>query len=542
MSRGESFAPVPLEYRGSVSLLATAHRLGAFDPFATAALTAATVTWGPGIAAPYAAAAAREPARLAIIDDHGSITYRALHKRTSRLAAALESIGVDTSTTIGILCRNHRGFIECNIAAAKAGARTVYLNTSLPESQLGEVVRRESITVVLGDHEFQDLDLGDSTRFVLVAPEGNPHWSVPELPTSLHLGRRGPRRTPDPVLLTSGTSGAPKGTNRSTSLGALIGAIGFLDAVPYRRGDVVAVPAPLFHAWGLSQMILASTLAGTVVLRRHFDPEQTLRDLETKNVNALAAVPVMLRRILDVVPDRPVVLPALRIVATSGSALPGELSTEWMDTFGDTLHNLYGSTEVGQVTVANPDDLRAAPGTAGRPLRGVDLRLVDDDGDDVSPGKIGRIVVASDLHFDGYTDGGTKEVLDGHMSIGDLGRMVDGRLHVVGRADDMIISGGENLYPSNIEAALLDHPKVREATVVGVDDDDLGQRVRAVIVADRPHGKKLATSIDQHVRRALARYEVPREYVIVDELPRNGAGKVLRRQLNDPRTKTITVS
>ena len=515
--------------------------MGAFDPFATAALTAATLAWGPGLAAPYAAAATRDPERLAIVDDYGSMTYRALHQRTNSLAAALEGIGVDGSTTVGILCRNHRGFVECNLAVAKIGARTVYLNTSLPASQLAEVVRREAISVVLGDVEFQDLPFGPAVRFVLVAPELNPQWSVPELPSTLSLSRfRGPRRAPDPVVLTSGTSGAPKGTNRSTSLGALVGALGFFEAVPYRRGDVVAIPAPLFHAWGLSQMILASTIAGTVVLRRHFDPAQTLADLETHNVTALAAAPVMLRRMLDAAAGQTVRLPALRIVATSGSALPGELGSQWMDVFGDTLHNLYGSTEVGQVSVADAADLRASPGTAGRPLRGVDVRLVDDSGDEVAPGEVGRIVVASSLHFDGYTDGSSKEVLDGHMSIGDLGRMVNGRLEVVGRADDMIISGGENLYPSNIEAALLGHPQVTEAAVVGVDDADLGQRVRAVIVADPPRGKALARSIDGHVRATLAKYEVPREYVFVDELPRNGAGKVVSRQLIGPNLKPIT--
>ncbi len=492
------------------------------------ALAGAVVTWGPTVAAPYTAAAIRHPRRIALVDDHGSLTYRALELRSSRVALGLRAKGVARGDTIGVLCRNHRGFVEANIAAAKLGARLVYLNTGLPDAQLFEVVDREQVTLVLADADLAPRLAAGGARVIEARPELDPGWTFPDL-TQRRFGLLvPPRGSPDPVVLTSGTSGAPKGTSRSTSPRAGAAALGFLEAIPYRRGDVFLIPAPLFHAWGLSQLVLAAGLAGTAVLRTSFDPGRVLDDIDTLQVDVLAAVPVMLQRILAVADPRR--LPSLRITASSGSALPGDLATRWMDAFGDNLYSVYGSTEVGQVSVAGPADLRAAPDTAGLPLRGIGVRILDDRGRVRPTGELGAIAVKSDAHFDGYTGGGTKPVVDGYMLIGDQGRLdADGRLVVVGRADDMIISGGENLYPANIERAMLSHPSIRDVAVVGVPDDELGQRVRAVVVSS--DGNLSLDDVRDHLRSQLAAYELPRDLVVVDELPRNPAGKILRTSL-----------
>jgi fatty-acyl-CoA synthase len=278
-------------------------------------------------------------------------------------------------------------------------------------------------------------------------------------------------------------------------------------------------------------MMVCATVAGTLVLRRKFDPVMVARDVAEHDADILAAVPSMLHRMLEAPAAD---LSSLRITATSGSALPGELAVRWMDSHGDTLHNVYGSTEVGQVSVAGPTDLRAAPGTAGRPIRGVDLRIVDSNGQTLPAGHDGRIVVASAMHFDGYTGGGSKPMVDGHMEIGDRGRIdADGRLFVLGRADDMIISGGENLYPSLIERSILAEERVTDVAVVGVDDADLGQRVRAVVVPRaRTRTAALTTDLRERLADELARHEIPREFVYVDELPRNLTGKILRNRLD----------
>ena len=223
----------------------------------------------------------------------------------------------------------------------------------------------------------------------------------------------------------------------------------------------------------------------------------------------------------------------MRVVGASGSALPGELAIRWMDTFGDNVYNFYGSTEVAQASIAMPDELRAVPGTAGGPPRGTTVRILDADGKEVPTGVVGRIFVANDNQFDGYTGGGGKEVLYGLMSSGDVGHYdSNGLLFVDGRDDDMIISGGENVFPREVEDLLTNHPDVDEAAVIGVPDAEFGQRLKAFVVPLQADGVSEET-LKNYVKEHLARYKVPREVVFMKELPRNPTGKVLKRLLRE---------
>jgi fatty-acyl-CoA synthase len=241
----------------------------------------------------------------------------------------------------------------------------------------------------------------------------------------------------------------------------------------------------------------------------------------------------MLQRMLEL-PDDVLArydLSALRVIAASGSALPGELAVRVMDRFGDVLYNLYGSTEVAWATIATPADLRAAPGTAGRPPRGTAVRIVDDAGREVPQGATGRIFVGNEMVFEGYTGGGGKEVVDGLLATGDVGHLdAAGRLFVDGRDDEMIVSGGENVFPREVEDVLADHPAVQEVAVVGVPDQRFGQRLAAFVVPADGHEPD-ADALKAHVKRTLAGYKVPRDVVFLAELPRNATGKVLKREL-----------
>ena len=541
---------------GITSLVGTARRIGLLDPLTSGALATATAAWGPTIAAGFAASSVRHPNRIAVVDDVGMLTFGELEWRALRVAGALRHRGVARGDAVGILCRNHRGFVEASLAVAKLGARPVMLNTTLAERQLGDVVASESVRIVIADSDLAPLLHGASgspdaaeVSVIVADPGADASWSFPELQRRRPLvGVPGPANAISPTLLTSGTTGTPKGARRTISAAASDAALGVLEAIPYRNGDVMALPAPLFHAWGFSQLVLAGTLANTVILRQRFDPTQTLDDMEAHGATVLGAVPVMLHRLLEqraaeagtaaeTAGERD--LPALRVVATSGSALPGELAVRWMDAFGDNLYNLYGSTEVGQVSVASPSDLRAVPDTAGRALRGVHISVLDDDDRPVGAGVVGEVLVESSAGFDGYTGGGTKRMVGELMSTGDRGFLDgDGRLCVVGRADDMIISGGENLYPSSIERSLLRHDAVTAAAVVGVDDAELGQRVRAVVVTDSVSDTgdaTLTSALKAHLRSELAAHEMPRQFVYVTELPRNAAGKVVRSELSGSR-------
>ncbi len=249
----------------------------------------------------------------------------------------------------------------------------------------------------------------------------------------------------------------------------------------------------------------------------------------------LVVVPVMLSRILGLGPDVLVTEPTtdLRVIASSGSALGSKLATETLDRFGPVLYNLYGSTEVAVATIATPADLLEAPATAGRVARGVRVEILDDGGAVVPDGTVGRVFVGGSMRFDGYTTGGTKEECRGLLSSGDLGYFRDGLLFVEGREDDMIVSGGENVFPGEVEELLSHHPCVAEVAVVGVADDDFGQ-VLAAFVVRRGDAELSADEVRAHVRDNLARHKVPRRVEFLDELPRNTTGKILRRSLVEP--------
>jgi fatty-acyl-CoA synthase len=306
-----------------------------------------------------------------------------------------------------------------------------------------------------------------------------------------------------------------------------------LERIPLREGQTVRIGAPLFHAWGFSNFALGMALGSTFVLRRRFDPEQCLADIERYGCEVLVVVPVMLQRILELPSEtrERYDTSSLQAVCASGSALSGELAGRWMDEFGENLYNMYGSTEVSAATLATPRDMRRAPGTAGKPARGSIVRLYDEGGRPVLQGQTGRIFVGNAMLFEGYTGGGSKDQIDGLMATGNVGRFDEaGRLFVEGRDDEMIVSGGENVFPKEVEDVLSEHPAVAEAAAIGVDDEKFGQRLRAFVVPR--DGKKVSEQkLKEHVKSNLARYKVPREIVFLEQLPRNPTGKVLKREL-----------
>jgi fatty-acyl-CoA synthase len=291
----------------------------------------------------------------------------------------------------------------------------------------------------------------------------------------------------------------------------------------------------MFHAWGFAHLALGLLLGSTVVVRPRFDGAATLEAVDRHRATVLVAVPVMLQRLLDVYERAPTTydVGSLRAVLVSGSSLPGQLAPRFMDAFGDVLYNLYGTTEVAYATVAGPADLRADPHTAGRPLRGVDVAVLDSTGVPVPLGERGSVAVRNAMLFRGYTAGGTRATTRGLVHTGDVGRFdADGRLVVEGREDDMIVSGGENVFPEEVEDLLADHEAIAEVAVVGVEDAAFGQRLKAVVVL-RPGRELDADEVRAYVRSNLARHKVPREVEFRDALPRNETGKVLHRTLRD---------
>jgi fatty-acyl-CoA synthase len=258
-----------------------------------------------------------------------------------------------------------------------------------------------------------------------------------------------------------------------------------------------------------------------------------LDDIETHRATAVCVVPVMLQRVLALGDQeiRRRDLSSLRVVFSAGSQLPAEVARRTTHLLGDVIYNLYGTTEASIATLATPVDVRAAPSSVGKPALGSRVRILDDQGHELPRGAIGRIFVGAVSPFEGYTGGGSKETVDGLISTGDVGHFDPaGRLYVDGRDDEMIVSGGENVFPREVEELLLAHAAIADAGAIGVDDEDFGQHLRAFVVLR--HGRRVsAEQLQTYVKDNLARYKAPREVIFLDELPRNPTGKILKREL-----------
>jgi acyl-CoA synthetase (AMP-forming)/AMP-acid ligase II len=529
----------------NVRVLADAGVIRPVRPDKLAQMARLLVRWGASPAAGVASAAVGHPDEPMIEDEAGSLTFSEVHRRTNALARGLADAGVGEGDGVAIMCRNHRGFIEATLAVSKLGASGLYMNTAFSGPQLADVIEREEPEALVYDEEFSELlekasaagkEMGLS-RFVAWSEEGKPGGGADT--TLEELIEANSEAELDPpeessrfVILTSGTTGTPKGAQRAQP-DTLSPLAALFSKIPLRSRERTMIAAPLFHSWGFAHFVLGLALNSTYVLRRKFDPEDTLRATQESGATALVVVPVMMQRIMEL-PEETLdeyELPNLRVTAASGSALPGELATKWMQHFGDNVYNLYGSTEVAWATIATPEDLREAPGTAGRPPRGTVVRIVDEDGNDVEPGKTGRLFVGNEMAFEGYTGGGGKDELGGLLSSGDVGHFDDdGRLFIDGRDDEMIVSGGENVFPREVEDLLSDHDSVKEVAVIGVDDEQFGQRLKAFVVTG--DGAELSEDdVKGYVKSNLARYKVPREVEFLDSLPRNATGKVLKREL-----------
>ena len=472
----------------------------------------------------------------ALTDEHGTLTFRELDHASNAVSRVLLGARAGGDSAIGLLNRGHRGLLVALAAAGKAGMRTVLLNTGFAGPQLRDVCTRERIGIVLADAEFSDLlaDLPADVNVMVNWTAGTSDQPVLEELAAEQSGDPLPR-PPRPgglVLLTSGTTGTPKGAPRDR-INPLQSAQ-LLDRVPWPANSCYVIAAPLFHATGLATATVGLALGNRVVLARRFDPLAALAAIAEHRAGAIVLVPTMLSRMLDLGPD--VIgrydTSSLRVIFAAGSALPPELCRRTMDTFGEVLYNLYGSTEVATAAVATPEELRLAPGTVGRPPVGCRVAAYDaHDRRITSPGQTGTLYVSSGLSFTGYTDGGSKKVLDGLLCSGDTGHFDEhGLWFVDGRDDDMIVSGGENVFPIEVENLLSEHPCIVESAVVGVADPDFGQRLCAFVVP-RENASLDAEAVKSFVRTRLARHKVPRDVVFLEALPRNETGKVVKRAL-----------
>ncbi|SNY80448.1 fatty-acyl-CoA synthase [Nocardia amikacinitolerans] len=480
------------------------------------------------------------PDRVALADERGELTYRELDEQSTAVARGLHAAGITEGTVIGVLARDHRGLIMSMIAAGKLGARIALMNTGFAKPQFAEVCVREKVRAVLHDSEFLgllDALPADLPRYLTWVDEGA---QLPEGAQTFDdlIAANSTEPLPAPskpggfIILTSGTTGLPKGAPRTKV--TPMATAQFVDRIPFQKFGTMVIVSPIFHSTGLGTWLVGTVLSNKIVMRRRFDAEATLKMVSDHKADMLVAVPTMLHRMVELPEEvrAKYDTSSLKAIVLAGSALSPELCVRAAEVFGPVLHNLYGSTEVAIATIAKPEELAQAPGTVGRPPITCDVRLYDDNDQLVTDRNVtARIFVRSGAPFEGYTDGRNKQIIDGYMSSGDVGHFDDnGLLMVDGRDDDMIVSGGENVFPQEVENLLLERPDVFDAAVIGVDDVEFGKRLRAFIVPEpghTPDGEELKA----YVKDNLARYKVPREVVFLDDLPRNPTGKLLRRVL-----------
>lgn len=510
-------------------------------PLRTARQLHTLMHWGTSLAGELVSASARSPDRTALIDESGTLTYAELNDRTDRLAAALIPEGNGRRLRVGLVCRNHRGLVEALVACSKRGAEVVLLNTGLGAGAMRAALREAWVDLIIADAEFTDLlprGRPKITRFIARPGEGPDRDRAPTLERLIE-------RTPAPglepppaqgrtVFFSSGTMGRPKGARRPPRPG-FVPLAAMLWRTPLRVGDTLLIHAPLFHAWGYSSLQIALALRAATVTGPRLGPEEVLEAVQEHRCTALITVPVMLRRLLTL-PEktrRRYDLSSLRLVLVSGSRLPGTLATDFMDAFPAQLCNVYGSTEAGWVTIATAQQLREHPGTAGHPVSGATIAILDDQGRPVPRGRTGHIFAHNGMCFEGYTGGVPLELHGGMLRMGDVGHLdEDGLLYVEGRADEIVVSGGENVFPSETEDVIARLPQVKEVAVTGVADLEYGERLAAYVVTV-PGARLDADTVRRHVRDQLARSAVPRDVHFLTELPRNAMGKVLPHRLDD---------
>ena len=528
---------------GLISTMARAGVIAPMRPDKYLRIVSAMQRENMAITSGFAAAAQRCPDRAGLVDELGILTWRQIDRRADALAAALQALPGGQPEVIGLMARNHRGFVDALIAANRIGADVLLLNTSFAGPAMAEVLEREGegkSVAVIYDEEFTEVvdravaGRPDTARIVAWT-DGPVNYPTVERLIAEH-GDREPQRASAKgrvILLTSGTTGTPKGASHSGGDPGVLKSI--LDRTPWRTEQPVVVVAPMFHAWGFSQLVFAASMSCTIITRRKFDPEATLELIDRHRATGLCVVPVMFDRIMELPTE---VLDrysgrSLRFAAASGSRMRPDVVIAFMDRFGDVIYNNYNATEAGMIATATPRDLRAAPDTAGRPAEGTEIRILDAELHELPVGEVGSIYVRNSTQFDGYTSGQTKAFHEGFMCSGDVGYVDDaGRLFVVGRDDEMIVSGGENVYPIEVEKTLAAHDDVAEAAVLGVDDEKFGQRLEAFVVL-RPGAAATPEELKQHVREHLANFKVPRAITVLDELPRGTTGKISRKELQD---------
>lgn len=471
---------------------------------------------------------------VALADGERILTRAQWDRRASALARGLAAEhAIGPGDRVAVKMHNRCEYFELTFALAKLGATPVAVGFRLAPDEVTYILGdSEARTLITDDPALDGLHLGEEYEALLE------RHAQGERPLS------GTNPAAASIVYTSGTTGRPKGAVREfdaqkmAALGELLGAM--LAKLRFEPGGVHLMVCPNYHAAPPFYASFTLALGGRVVIQPRFDAERALALIAAERVTTTFMVPTMLNRIASL-PDEVKGrhdTSSLRAVVSGGAPFPAALKEPVIALLGDdVLFDMYGSTETGNVTLLEPPDHARKPGSVGRPLPGVKLRVLGADGNELPAGERGEIYIKSPLTVDGYhgnAEATAASIRDGYFTVGDIGYLdEDGYLYIVDRVKDMIIAGGVNIFPAEIEEVLREHPGVFDAAVIGLPDDDLGERAHAVIQARE--GQSVS---DEELlalcESRLAKYKWPRSFERVDELPRNPFGKVLKKDLRAP--------
>jgi fatty-acyl-CoA synthase len=470
-------------------------------------------------------------------------SYREMNETIDRIGLAMSRRGIGKGAGALLLIKNRIEFLLIQPALGRIGGSAIPASWRSTAPEIEYLARHSSARVI-----FFDADIADTIREVaarLSIPKSNfisVGGEVPGFASFEEIIDRERGEAPDSseegqvVMYTSGTTGKPKGAVRTFQQNALAGALCFIGETPMALGDVHLSACPLYHATAFGFCGFSFLLGGTIAVMSEFKAEPFLDAVQRHRVTTTALVPTMIHRLVELGPAaiRQRDLTSLRAIFSGGAPLSGPLAIEAMDLLGDKLWNFYGATETGIVTLASPADLRSSPGTIGRAIPSVEIRLLDEAGSECRTGDVGEVYARGPMLVDGYhadAEATRQSMNDGFFSVGDLARRdARGCFHIEGRKRDMIISGGVNVYPAEVEGVLHEHPAIAEASVVGVPDREWGERVRAFLVL-RPGMDATDDDLKAYCKGRLSGPKVPRDYIFLESLPRNPTGKVLKREL-----------
>ena len=494
--------------------------------------------------------AAQTPDKAALItEDGGRVTFAEFNGRVNRCAAALTGLGLQPGQDCIHAHYNCVEGFEMGHALRKLRAITTPMNHRLRGQEVAYILNDSDGRVIIAGPEF--LAVIDEAR-AEVEDAGSRHWlalgdTVPDgwesyeqlLAAASDAEPDTPSEITGPTMIyTAGTTGNPKGALRRQGADPAV-VLSWIQWFGFTTDDVHLLAGPGYHSAPAAFAALHTIMGATVVVERRFDAEASLRLIQDHAVTTTFMAPILVRRILD--------LPAevrgrydvssLRALVVAAAPFPADLKRRAVEYFGDCVHEFYGATETGLVTHVGPDDLLRKPDSCGRPTPGTEILLLDDDGKEVPEGQPGELWARSAATFGEYLnkpDATARSFREGFVTVGDIAYVDDeGFVHICDRKIDMIISGGVNIYPAEVEAVLHAHPAVEDCAVIGIPDPQWGESVKAVVKA-RDGTRPDADELLGYLRVRIADYKVPRSVDFVDDFPRDAAGKLLKRLVRDP--------